>query len=355
MLRQVGRISYTPLQEQRAQVTETKTGVKQPLFFVSPIDVIRDRYTSGLGSSDVFAYQHDSRRLHTSNCGRFRECERLFKARARAQGKLLDRCAMVLPMFFIDAHEQQRSRHASVEGIYMSFANAPTAEHRTAKSRVLLCQVPTGCDVFEAVQIVIVQQMRLLERGVDVEFAGSGTTRCYGSTYAVLGDHPSQAKLAGLAGCGWAACRFCHKPAMFFRYTKWPCMRKDTGEEIRKPGKRNPDSYHDRHTEAIRKATSGRLGTVGEGKDDLKYNGWSTKAPSPFWDLLWMRQSFFLCFGICLLHLELLGNVKRHLRYMCVKNDISAELNQRIKRYSLFPSKSSFATLFSFAKGRLLT
>ncbi|ELR15290.1 uncharacterized protein ACA1_220490 [Acanthamoeba castellanii str. Neff] len=137
---------------------------------------------------------------------------------------------------------------------------------------------------------------------------------------------------------------------MFFRYTKWPCMRKDTGEEIRKPGKRNPDSYHNRHTEAIRKATSGRLGTVGEGKDDLKYNGWSTKAPSPFWDLLWMRQSFFLCFGICLLHLELLGNVKRHLRYMCVKNDISAELNQRIKRYSLFPSKSSFTTRFDFTK-----
>ncbi len=66
---------------------------------------------------------------------------------------------MVLLMFFIDAHEQQCSRHALVEGIYMLFVNAPMVEHCTVKLHVLLCQVPMGCNVFKAVQIMIVQQM----------------------------------------------------------------------------------------------------------------------------------------------------------------------------------------------------
>jgi hypothetical protein len=99
---------------------------------------------------------------------------------------------------------------------------------------------------------------------------------------------------------------------MFFPFTTWPCTREDTGEVIRKPGLRNPDRFHDRHNDAIRKARSGEQVTVGEGKEELMYYGWSTKAPSPFWKLLWMRRSFFLCFGICLLHLELLGNIKVH-------------------------------------------
>ena len=41
---------------------------------------------------------------------------------------------------------------------------------------------------------------------------------------------------------------------------------------------------------------------------------------------------------------------QHHLWYMCVKNDISAELNQWIKRYGLFPGKSSFVTCFDFMK-----
>ncbi len=72
-------------------------------------------------------------------------------------------CCMVLPVFYIDAFEQAQLRHASVEGIYMSFTNSPTAEHCSANLRVLLCEVPTGCDVFEAIQIIIIEQMQLLE------------------------------------------------------------------------------------------------------------------------------------------------------------------------------------------------
>ena len=77
-------------------------------------------------------------------------------------------------------------------------------------------------------------------------------------------------------------------PAMFFPHTKWPCTQEDTGDVIRKPGSRNPDHFHNCHMDAIWKANSGEQGMVHEGKDELMYYGWSTKVPSPFWELLWM-------------------------------------------------------------------
>jgi hypothetical protein len=96
---------------------------------------------------------------------------------------------------------------------------------------------------------------------------------------------------------------------------KWLCTHKDMGEVIVKLGSCNPDCFHDCHVDAIRKARLGEQVMVGEGKEELMYYRWSTKAPSPFWELLWMQRSFFLCFGICLLHLELLGNIK--VRQFC--------------------------------------
>ncbi len=200
-------------------MTELKTKKKKPLYFISTINIIKERYKSSCGRDDDFYYRHNQHWSHPCNCGRFQECKqysqllfflffliklitnysftRLFRARARAQGRRPGQCRMVLPTFYIDVFEQARSRNASVEGIYMSFANAPTSEHRAASSRILLCEVPPGCDLFEALRIVVIEPMRLLERGIDVEFKSAGIMRCYGSIYCVLGDHPSQAKLAG--------------------------------------------------------------------------------------------------------------------------------------------------------------
>jgi len=42
--------------------------------------------------------------------------------------------------------------------------------------------------------------------------------------------------------------------------------------------------------------------------------------------------------------------MQRHLRYMCLKNDISDDLNRQIKRYGLYPGKTSFPTCFDFTK-----
>ena len=63
---------------------------------------------------------------------------RLFKARARAQGKTLDQNTIVLPIFYIDTFKQAQSKHGSVKGIYMSFTNTPMKEHCTANSCIPL-------------------------------------------------------------------------------------------------------------------------------------------------------------------------------------------------------------------------
>ena len=36
---------------------------------------------------------------------------------------------------------------------------------------------------------------------------------------------------------------------------------------------------------------------------------------SPFWQLKWVREHFYQCFGICILHLEYLGLVKVHVSF----------------------------------------
>ena len=118
--------------------------------------------------------------------------------RAAAQGRRPEDCRLILPIFYIDAFEQNRSRNRSVVGIYMSFANASMEETEAAESRYLLCLVPLNVDLFDALRLVIIAPMRLLERGYDVYFKAEDTTRhCYGSVYCILGDHPSQALCAG--------------------------------------------------------------------------------------------------------------------------------------------------------------
>lgn len=52
-------------------------------------------------------------------------------------------------------------------------------------------------------------------------------------------------------------------------------------------------------------------------KDTLKANGWG-KHLSPIWELEWVRINFYKCFGICSLHLVLLGIGKVHLFYFAL-------------------------------------
>ena len=70
------------------------------------------------------------------------------------------------------------------------------------------------------------------------------------------------------------------------------------------------------HERALRNAASGKRGVVGPAEAKIMYNGWSTQHASPFRDLLWMRRSFYQCFGICLLHIEFLGLVKVRYHFL---------------------------------------
>ncbi len=93
---------------------------------------------------------------------------RLYNNRMQALRMSRKQCRMVLCTFYIDAFEHQRTRNASVVGVYMSFANASKEECLAAHHRYLLCLVPKHMDVFEAIRAIIIRPMRLLERGFPV-------------------------------------------------------------------------------------------------------------------------------------------------------------------------------------------
>jgi hypothetical protein len=100
---------------------------------------------------------------------------------------------------------------------------------------------------------------------------------------------------------------------MLFPETEWPVNV--GGVTVNQPQHRGDFwSVYSQHVAAIRDVASGEHGVVGAARRTIKYNGWSARS-SPFWELLWMRASFYSCFGICLLHLEHLGLLKVRLHF----------------------------------------
>jgi hypothetical protein len=121
----------------------------------------------------------------------------------------------------------------------------------------------------------------------------------------------------------------------------------------------NYSTVHDEHVAVLQQLLSRVRGDVGRAKRKIQAYGWARHV-SPFWELLWMRPSFYRCFGICLLHLEYLGLAKvllsdvyllslffnvflvhqRHLLYTCIKYDLEVELNKRFMSFTPFPGIS---------------
>jgi hypothetical protein len=75
---------------------------------------------------------------------------------------------------------------------------------------------------------------------------------------------------------------------MLFKSMEWPHTIFKTGATIPRLGKWNPKGWHDLHQEALKKVDTGQCSERGQAAKTIKYNRWSTKATSPFWDLLWM-------------------------------------------------------------------
>ncbi len=81
----------------------------------------------------------------------------------------------------------------------MLFVNASMEEMEATELRYLLCLVLLNVDLFDALWLVIIVLMCLLECGYDVYFkAEDMMCHCYGSVYCILGDHPSQALCASM-------------------------------------------------------------------------------------------------------------------------------------------------------------
>ena len=68
-------------------------------------------------------------------------------------------------------------------------------------------------------------------------------------------------------------------------------------------------SVYSTHVTALKDSNKGVHGKVGPVDKKIKVHGWAREV-SLFWDLLWMCESFYDCFGICLLHIEHLGLLK---------------------------------------------
>jgi hypothetical protein len=113
-------------------------------------------------------------------------------------GRSLAKCRLILPIFYTDGFGHTGTRESSIDGIYMTLGNLSKADHLRAFTKQVLCYVPHGANLLEALQIVVVEPMMRLERGIKLFIrALKKEVWCYGSLYAMLGDHPSQAKLAG--------------------------------------------------------------------------------------------------------------------------------------------------------------
>jgi hypothetical protein len=120
------------------------------------------------------------------------------KQHAQQHNKDPDQCRLLLPVYYLDAFEQSCTRQKSVIRIYMAFTNMPHAEYKTTASRVLLTLIPKTINLWNAVHHIIVKPTQLLEQGVDIRFSAEAQDRrCYGSTYTILGNHPSQMEMAG--------------------------------------------------------------------------------------------------------------------------------------------------------------
>jgi len=88
----------------------------------------------------------------------------------------------------------------------------------------------------------------------------------------------------------------CHNSWDNFKTTWFP-----SGKE---PSLRNPDTAYIEHKQTLDDLTI--HGKKKDAKAKLKANGWC-KHLSPIWQLQWVRFNFYKCFGICTLHLLLLG------------------------------------------------
>ena len=110
-----------------------------------------------------------------------------------------DECRLVMLIFYTDGFGHQQTRSKSIDGIYMCLANLSKEDHERMFTKHVLCYVPKGANLLKALMTIIIKPMLQLKRGLKMYIKADQTSCwCYGSMFAMMGDHPSQAKLAGM-------------------------------------------------------------------------------------------------------------------------------------------------------------
>jgi len=124
---------------------------------------------------------------------------RLMHRQAHADKRHHHDCRLTAPIFYQDGAETRRLRGLQNDAIFFSLGNVSAGEHLSSAGKLLLCIVPEGEDVMEALKMIIIKSLHKLENGCKFYFATDQRSYwCYGSAFAILGDHPALAKTAGV-------------------------------------------------------------------------------------------------------------------------------------------------------------
>jgi hypothetical protein len=113
-----------------------------------------------------------------------------------------DNCHLILPIFYTDSFGHQQTWPESIDTIYMCLANLSKEDHKRTFTKHILCYMPKGVDLLKALTTVIIKPMLKLKQGIKFYFkADQASHWCYSLMFVMMGDHPSQAKLAGTCQC----------------------------------------------------------------------------------------------------------------------------------------------------------
>jgi hypothetical protein len=154
------------------------------------------------------------------------------------------------------------------------------------------------------------------------------------ATYLLQGDHMGQIAIEGIIGpSGKFPSRFTTTPKKELSNLNYPLVSRD------------PKATYLILTDALSKLRIHSQKTIAS--ETLKNNGLLPKM-SPLWNLQGFSENFFLRFALCDLHVALLGNFKKHLKYTIAKYSAKAikGINETVKVFSKFPTMLRLSKVF---------
>jgi hypothetical protein len=96
-----------------------------------------------------------------------------------------EKCCLILPIIYTDGFGINKMCEGQFKGIYMTLVNLSAQDHRQASTKSILCYLPQGANLLEALRIVMIKPLLQLECGIKIYFEGlRQSIWCYGSMFA---------------------------------------------------------------------------------------------------------------------------------------------------------------------------